>query len=87
MINSLFVSPVSSATVQLEIDDFNPRCDAIPIANLIAENNSWMNRNLNAAPNRIARILRNWASQYSRGMRVYAVATILIQLDFIYFIP
>lgn len=70
LINSLFVSPVSSAAVQLEIDDFNPRCDAIPIANLIAENNSWMNRNLNAAPNRIARILRNWANQYSRGMRV-----------------
>lgn len=54
----------------LEIDDFDPRCDAIPVANLLAKNYNWMNRNTNAVPYRIAKILRVWASQYVKGMRV-----------------
>ncbi|NJK68890.1 MAG: hypothetical protein HC789_18235 [Microcoleus sp. CSU_2_2] len=56
--------------VQLQIDNFNPRCDAIPIANLLATNYNWMNRNTNAVPHKIAKILRLLASQYSKGMRV-----------------
>ncbi len=56
--------------VQLQLDDFNPRCDAIPVANLLATNYNWMNRNTNAIPYKIAKILRLLASQYSKGMRV-----------------
>jgi hypothetical protein len=57
-------------SVQLELDNFNPRCDAIPVANLLATNYNWMNRNTNAVPQKIAKILRFLASQYSKGMRV-----------------
>ena len=55
---------------QLQPDAFNARCDAIPIANLLASNYNWMNRNTNATPQRIARLLRQWANQYATGMRV-----------------
>ncbi|MEG4443729.1 hypothetical protein QUB47_14540 [Microcoleus sp. AT9_B5] len=56
--------------VQLQLDNFNPRCDAIPVANLLATNYNWMNRNTNAVPHKIAKILRLLSSQYSKGMRV-----------------
>ncbi|MCU0542063.1 MAG: hypothetical protein MUE44_07700 [Oscillatoriaceae cyanobacterium Prado104] len=56
--------------VPLKIDDFDPRCDAIPVANLLATNYNWMNRNNNAVPYNIARILRVMAGQYSKGMGV-----------------
>ncbi|NJK73538.1 MAG: hypothetical protein HC849_08340 [Oscillatoriales cyanobacterium RU_3_3] len=60
----------SENPVQLKVDDFNPRCDAIPVANLLATNYNWMNRNNNAVPRNIARILRVLAGQYSKGMGV-----------------
>lgn len=56
--------------VQLQLDNFNPRCDAVIVANLLATNYNWMNRNTNAVPHKIAKILRLLASQYSKGMRV-----------------
>ncbi|MEG3898697.1 MULTISPECIES: hypothetical protein [unclassified Microcoleus] len=56
--------------VQLQLDNFNPRCDAIPVANLLATNYNWMNRSTNAVPYKIVKILRLLASQYSKGMRV-----------------
>ena len=54
----------------LVLDNFNPRCDAIPVANLLAVNYSWMNHSLEIVPHRITRLLRRWASQYATGMRV-----------------
>ena len=54
----------------LALDNFDPRCDAVPVANLLAVNYSWMNRSLEIAPHRITRLLRQWATQYSAGMRV-----------------
>jgi hypothetical protein len=59
-----------AAEVKLTITAFEPRCDAIPVANLLAENYNWMNRNNEATPHRISNLLRKWASQYERGMRV-----------------
>lgn len=54
----------------LMLDDFDPRCDTVPIANLLATNYNWMNRNQDTLPHRIARLLRQWAGQYLTGMRV-----------------
>ncbi|HEY9862063.1 MAG TPA: hypothetical protein V6D16_21390 [Candidatus Obscuribacterales bacterium] len=52
-------------------DAFNPRTDTIPIANLLARNYSWMDKDSSAiAPQKIAKILRCWAQQYPKGMRV-----------------
>ncbi|MBE9060947.1 hypothetical protein [cf. Phormidesmis sp. LEGE 11477] len=51
-------------------DDFNPRCDAVPVANLLAINYGWMNQSLDIVPHRITRLLRQWAQQYPIGMRV-----------------
>lgn len=59
-----------SPPVDLTIDAFDPRCDAIPVANLLARNYNWMNRSTEAMPQRIARLLRQWAQQYPIGMRV-----------------
>ncbi|WP_228060212.1 hypothetical protein [Plectonema radiosum] len=60
--------PTQSA--KLFADSFNPRTDAIPAATFLASNYDWMNKKTTAAPHRIAKILRNWAKQYSKGMRV-----------------
>ena len=60
--------PNPPATIQP--DAFDPRCDAIPVANLLATFYNWMNRNTDAVPYRIAELLRGWASQYVKGMRV-----------------
>jgi hypothetical protein len=51
-------------------DAFDPRCDAIPVAHLLATNYNWMNRHLHATPHRIAKLLRSWNQQYPTGMRV-----------------
>ncbi|NJL87200.1 MAG: hypothetical protein HC886_16455 [Leptolyngbyaceae cyanobacterium SM1_1_3] len=59
-----------SPLVVLQPDAFDPRCDAVPVANLLAANYNWMNRNADAVPYRIAELLRQWASQYGLGMRV-----------------
>jgi hypothetical protein len=55
---------------ELKVDDFDPRCDAIPVANLLATVYNWMNRNTDTLPYRITRLLRTWANQYGKGMRV-----------------
>jgi hypothetical protein len=60
----------SQLSTTLSPDAFDPRCDAIPIANLLAANYNWMNHNTNAVPHRIARLLRAWSRQYAEGMRV-----------------
>ena len=57
-------------SVALELDAFDPRCDAVPVANLLAINYGWMNRSLEIVPHRITRLLRRWAGQYGTGMRV-----------------
>ncbi|MEM1241570.1 MAG: hypothetical protein AAGI45_17170 [Cyanobacteria bacterium P01_H01_bin.26] len=51
-------------------DQFDPRCDAVPIANLLASRYNWMNNSNTAVPYRITQLLRQWAEGYSRGMRV-----------------
>jgi hypothetical protein len=56
--------------IEIVPDAFNARCDAIPVAHLLAHNYNWMNRNLHATPHRIAKLLRSWSQHYSLGMRV-----------------
>ncbi|MDB9524858.1 hypothetical protein PN498_02565 [Oscillatoria sp. CS-180] len=63
-------TPVDHETVELIPDAFDPRCDAIPVANLLSINYNLLNNNTNAIPYRIANILRDWAEQYDTGMRV-----------------
>lgn len=60
----------ADAAIALELDDFDPRCDAVPVANLLAVNYGWMNRSLEIVPHRITRLLRGWAKSYPKGMRV-----------------
>ncbi|MEM8613169.1 MAG: hypothetical protein AAGF93_14200 [Cyanobacteria bacterium P01_H01_bin.105] len=55
---------------QVIADQFDPRCDAIPVANLLASRYNWMNNSNTAVPYRITELLRQWAEGYSRGMRV-----------------
>ncbi len=62
--------PKPENSVKLKLDDFNPRCDAIPVANLLASYYNWMNRSTNAVPQKIAKVIRLSADQYSKGMRV-----------------
>lgn len=60
----------AATEVALSLDEFDPRCDAVPVANLLASNYDWLDRNADAVPYRIANILRTWAGQYAPGMRV-----------------
>ena len=61
---------VLESTAIVTPDAFDLRCDAIPIANMLASNYNWLNRNTDTVPYRIANILRDWASRYATGMRV-----------------
>lgn len=68
---SELITPLLSETeVELVPDQFDPRCDTIPIANLLATNYGWLSNNTDTIPYRIANILRNWANKYATGMRV-----------------
>ena len=59
-----------AAFPKLELDHFDPRCDAIPVANLLMANYHWMNRQEAATTYHIAELLRTWAAKYNKGMRV-----------------
>jgi hypothetical protein len=63
----LAVPPPLSEVV---MDQFDPRSDAIPVANMLAQNYNWMNRNQETVPHRIVQLLRQWSSQYPIGLRV-----------------
>ncbi|MEL6938233.1 MAG: hypothetical protein AAFO84_03465 [Cyanobacteria bacterium J06598_1] len=80
-------APKTSATPNLIIDDFNLRCDAVPVANLLAINYGWMNRSLEIVPHRITRLLRQWARQYPTGMRVLRRADNLNPVGFYLLYP
>jgi hypothetical protein len=64
------IETVTSNTAILYCDYFDPRSDAIPVAQMLARNYNWMNRSDTAAALRITRLLREWAEQYKTGMRV-----------------
>ncbi len=70
IIDVLQLRETDPVEVELTMTAFEPRCDAIPVANLLAANYNWMNRNTETTPHRITHLLRKWASQYDRGMRV-----------------
>ncbi len=69
-----FMPPVTETSppgeVQLELDTFNPRTDAVPVATFLARNYNWMNKTTTAIPHKIKNLLRSWAMQYPTGMRV-----------------
>lgn len=60
----------SAESIQLELDSFNPRTDAVPVASFLARNYNWMNNTTTAVPHKIKTLLRSWAIQYPTGMRV-----------------
>lgn len=65
------LSPEDTASlVDLKVDAFDPRCDAIPLANLLADHYNWMNRNTEAVPHQISKLLRHWSIGYNQGIRV-----------------
>jgi hypothetical protein len=59
----------SNQPIQLFADDFNPRTDAISVANLYARSYAELVRD-GAAMAKIARALRSWSQTYPVGMRV-----------------
>ncbi len=56
--------------ITLQADDFNPRTDAIPAANLITRNYAELIKDAATTSHKITRVLRRWAQQYPKGMRV-----------------
>lgn len=61
--------PSPDQPVELFADAFNPRTDAISIANLYTRNYAPMIRD-GAAMSKVAKVLRIWSQQYATGMRV-----------------
>ncbi|MBD2019792.1 hypothetical protein H6F43_06270 [Leptolyngbya sp. FACHB-36] len=66
----LVAPAIPSAPVGLEVDSFNPRTDAIPIANLITRTYAELVKDPGVTSQKIARALRAWAQNYPKGMRV-----------------
>ena len=64
------LNQIRQKPINVIADQFDPRCDAIPVANLLASRYNWMNNSTTAVPYRITELLRQWAESYSRGMRV-----------------
>lgn len=63
--------PKPAESVQLKVDDFNPRTDTILVANFLAHNYNWMHNNTTCVPHKISTLLPAWAAgKYSTGMRV-----------------
>lgn len=56
--------------VELIIDDFNLRTDAVPVANLIDRYYVQTAKDASATAHQITQTLRDWAKQYATGMRV-----------------
>ena len=77
----------ATAEVTLKITAFEPRCDPIPVANLLAANYNWMNHNTETTPQRITNLLRKWASEYAGGMRVLRRADNLNPVGFYLMYP
>lgn len=61
---------VSIATVTLAVDDFNPRTDTIPLANLVTRTYAELIKDNAVVSHKIAKSFRSWAHHYSKGMRV-----------------
>jgi hypothetical protein len=80
-------SETPRAPLQFKPDAFDPRADAILVANFLAQNYYWMNSNIVAVPHRIARLLRQWAKQYPKGMRVLRRCDNLQPVGFYLFYP
>lgn len=66
----LKVSAKRTEPIILQPDRFNPRTDAIPVAGLIRQTYAMAADDTPASPQRIARILRQWAQTYPLGLRV-----------------
>lgn len=66
----LVIESKQEVSLQLEGDKFNPRTDAIPIAGLIRQTYAMAADDTSVVPQRIARILRQWAHEYPTGLRV-----------------
>ncbi|NEP29346.1 MAG: hypothetical protein F6K49_48335 [Moorea sp. SIO3I6] len=56
--------------IQFQVDGFNPRTDAVIVANFLARNYNWMSNTTNYIPFKITKLLRSWAHQYPSSMRV-----------------
>lgn len=56
--------------VKLSPDAFNPRTDAIPIANLLTQIYAELIKDPTMVSHKIARSLREWSRKYPQGMRV-----------------
>ncbi|HTL88295.1 MAG TPA: hypothetical protein VL134_02770 [Leptolyngbya sp.] len=61
--------PEAEKPIVLFADAFNPRTDAISIANFYTRNYAPLIRD-GAAMSKIAKVLRTWSQQYNTGMRV-----------------
>jgi len=64
------VKPLPSGEILLQADSFNPRTDAIPIANLVTRTYAELAKDTAIITHKVARAFRSWAQQYPKGMRV-----------------
>jgi hypothetical protein len=62
--------PVVPEAIATQPDDFNPRTDAVPVANCIAQSYSWLTQDLPTTAHKITKLLRQWSQSYPAGMRV-----------------
>jgi hypothetical protein len=66
----LILSEKLAEPAQLLLEPFNPRTDAIPIANLLTRTYTELVKDSAVISHKIMRVLRAWGQQYPTGMRV-----------------
>jgi hypothetical protein len=88
-----------SQPATLKPDLFNPRTDAVPIANLFTRSYAELVKDPAATSQKVAKFLRVWSQQYAKGMRVlrrcdnanpvaiYALFPIATESEFYFFQP
>ena len=64
------IAEANPEPVQIVADQFNPRTDAIPSANLLVRSYGELVKDTAATSQKITKVLRSWSQQYPKGMRV-----------------
>ncbi|MCU0565867.1 MAG: hypothetical protein MUF49_04650 [Oculatellaceae cyanobacterium Prado106] len=64
------IQMVNQTNIALQPDDFNPRTDAIPVATFLSKKYTLMTDTPGEVAHKISRLLRQWALQYPKAMRV-----------------
>ncbi|MBE9140146.1 hypothetical protein IQ254_23600 [Nodosilinea sp. LEGE 07088] len=84
---SFLPQTIADVTTEVEADAFDGRKDAPLVASFMDESYSWVSQRTEGASFKITRVLRRWATQYPKGLRVLRQVTDKAPVGFAAFYP